>query len=962
VLLVVLLPWVCAVLLEAWSKPEEASPKQHLATTMAAAGRNAAQTLLTLAFLPYEAIVYVDAIARTSWRMLVTHRHLLEWNPSAMEDPERRTGTAHRRTGLFASVGSMWMGPAIAAVVGVLLMASDAPALGAAAPVLLLWLVSPALAWWVSRPLERREANLDTADIAFLRKLARRTWAFFETFVGPDDRWLPPDNEQEHPSPVVAHRTSPTNMGLSLLAGLTAYDFGFIPAGQLVERTANALATMSALERHEGHFYNWYDTQSGKPLPPLYISSVDSGNLAGHLMTLRTGLAAVADAPIVDVRWFEGLSDTAHVLAEAIGGSTPAPLSRLLRDLEAAYDSRPSTIAAVRQWLDRLAEDVSEIATKVGAQQRGAEAAAQSGGEPGDDASFWSAALVGQCRAMQQEVAFLAPWSALPPVPDELGIFTMLRGIPTLRELAALEEHVQAARRLQPVTVSAGDRSAQDQWLDAAIEASRRARERVAEIERLSLLCDALAQMDYEFLYDRPRHLLAIGYNVGERRRDASHYDLLASEARFASFVGIAQGQLPQENWFALGRMLTSSGGERVLLSWSGSMFEYLMPQLVMPSYDNTLLAETARVCVDLQIAYGKLRGVPWGISESGYNAVDASLNYQYRAFGVPGLGLKRGLAEDLVIAPYASALALMVAPEAACANLRRLAAEGLAGRFGLYEAIDYTPARLPRGQDSAVVRSFMAHHQGMVLLSLSYVLLGRPMQRRFEADPIFKATLLLLQERIPRAAVLYAQPAELSAARDVAAEAEPPVRVFDHPDTASPEVQLLSNGRYHVMVTNAGGGSTRWKDLAVTRWREDSTCDNWGTYCYIRDTASGDFWSAAHQPTLQRPVRYEAIFSEARAEFRRRDRDFESHIDIVVSPEDDIELRGCASRTARGHAARSTSRATPRWCSPHAAADALHPVFSNLFVQTEIVPQRHAILCTRRPRRARSRRTGCST
>ena len=277
--------------------------------------------------------------------------------------------------------------------------------------------------------------------------------------------------------------------------------------------------------------------------------------------------------------------------------------------------------------------------------------------------------------------------------------------------------------------------------------------------------------MDYEFLYDRARHLLAIGYNVAERRRDASYYDLLASEARFASFVAIAQGELPQENWFALGRLLTSAGGERVLLSWSGSMFEYLMPHLVMPTYDNTLLDETARVSVERQIAYGKLRGVPWGISECGYNSVDANLNYQYRAFGVPGLGLKRGLAEDLVIAPYASALALVVAPEESCANLQRLAAAGLAGRFGLYEAIDYTPARLPRGQESAVVRSFMAHHQGMILLSLSYLLLGRPMQRRFESDPVFKATLLLLQERIPKAAALYAHPAELSAVREVAAE-----------------------------------------------------------------------------------------------------------------------------------------------------------------------------------------------
>ena len=493
-------------------------------------------------------------------------------------------------------------------------------------------------------------------------------------------------------------------------------------------------------------------------------------------------------------------------------------------------------------------------------------------------------------------------------------------------------------------------------WLETLARgvtaASRRASERIAEIERLVRQCDELARMDYDFLYDPARHLLAIGYNVDERRRDPGYYDLLASEARFASFVAIAQGQLPQENWFALGRLLTTAGGQPVLLSWSGSMFEYLMPLLVMPTYDNTLLDQTCRVTVERQIAYGKQRGVPWGISECGYNSVDASLNYQYRAFGVPGLGLKRGLAEDLVIAPYASALALMVAPEASCHNLQRLAADGLAGRFGLYEAIDYTPARLPRGQASAVVRSFMAHHQGMILLSLAHLLLERPMQKRFEVGPAVQGDAAAAAGAHPEGrSALSAPRRAVRDPRDCRAARRRPCACSRSPDTPIPEVQLLSNGRYHVMVTNAGGGSSRWKDLAVTRWREDSTCDNWGTFCYIRDVASGDFWSTAHQPTATRPTHYEAIFTEARAEFRRRDNDFESHTEIVVSPEDDIELRRLRI-TNRARTRRTidvTSYAEVVLAS--AAADALHPAFSNLFVQTEIIPQRQAILCTRRPR-----------
>ncbi len=482
-------------------------------------------------------------------------------------------------------------------------------------------------------------------------------------------------------------------------------------------------------------------------------------------------------------------------------------------------------------------------------------------------------------------------------------------------------------------------------------EASRRAGLRIAAIERLALQCGEFARMEYDFLFDKARHLLSIGYNVGERRLDESFYDLLASEARLCSFIGIAQGQLPQESWFALGRLLTATGGDPVLLSWSGSMFEYLMPLLVMPTYENTLLDQTYKAAVAAQVEYGKKRRVPWGMSESGFNTIDVHLNYQYRAFGVPGLGLKRGLAEDLVVAPYASALALMVAPEEACLNLQRLAAEGLETRYGFYEAIDYTPSRLPRGQSSAVVRSFMAHHQGMSFLSLACLLLDGQMQKRFESDPGFQATMLLLQERVPKATAFYSQTAEISEIRTASSGIEMPVRVLGSPNTPVPEVQLLSNGRYHVMVTNAGGGYSRWKDIAVTRWREDSTCDNWGTFCYIRDVASGEFWSTAYQPTLKRPKKYEAIFSEARAEFRRTDNNIETHTEITVSPEDDIELRRITI-TNRSQTRREidiTSYAEVVLASQ--ASDALHPAFSNLFVQTEIIDEQGAILCTRRPR-----------
>jgi cyclic beta-1,2-glucan synthetase len=950
VIAILFLPAASASVLDLLRKPEEVLVRQHLAATASLVGRQAAQSALTIAFLPYEATVNLDAIACTAWRLLVTHRHLLEWNPSAADEPDRRLDEdLTSRSELGTSVRTMWIAPFLAIAVTIILGLARPAALAWSAPILLLWFVSPGIAWWISRPLARSEPRLTTDQTLFLRKMARRTWAFFETYVGPDDHWLPPDNCQEHPVASVAHRTSPTNMGLALLANLTAYDFGYVPAGQLILRTAGALRTMASMERYGGHFYNWYDTQSGRPLPPHYVSAVDSGNLAGHLMTLRPGLLALADDRIVVAKWFDGLSDTLRTLTDAVGGAAPAPFVRLQRDLEAAFDSGPATIAATRRWLERLDAGIAEVAAHVSHMPQ-----PDSGNPPAPagEAAFWAEALVRQYRTMQDEFAFLAPWSLLPAAPSGCRDLPAIRDTPTLRELAALAAEWLpgiADRRL--ALTSPADQAWLDEFAQALADASRNAAERIAEIDRLVAQCDELARMDYDFLYDRARHLLAIGYNVDEQRRDASFYDLLASEARFVSFVAIAQGKLPQENWFALGRLLTTAGGQSLLLSWSGSMFEYLMPMLVMPTYDNTLLDRTCRVTVERQIAYGKQRGVPWGVSECGYNAVDASLNYQYRAFGVPGLGLKRGLAEDLVIAPYASALALMIAPEAACLNLQRLAGDGLAGRFGFYEAVDYTPARLPRGQSSVVVRSFMAHHQGMILLSLSHLLLARPMQKRFESDPKCKATLLLLQERVPKTAALFLHPAELSAMHGIAGGPEAPVRVLASPDTPIPEVQLLSNGRYHVMVTNAGGGSSRWKDLAVTRWREDSTCDHWGTFCYIRDVANGDFWSAAHQPTGKHPEHYEAIFTEARAEFRRRDGALESHTDIVVSPEDDIELRRIriTNRARTRRTIEVTSYAEVALASP--AADALHPAFSNLFVQTEIIAERQAILCTRRPR-----------
>jgi cyclic beta-1,2-glucan synthetase len=929
---IILIPSLIGPILEITRKPADVLLRQHIAAGLRSAGRRLAQAIFMLACLPYEAFFSLDAVLRIVVRMLVTHRRLLEWSPSADHD-------GNTRTTFFASCRSMWIAPFLAAAAGIYLALSRPASLATSIPILGLWFVSPAIAWWISRPLARREARLTMEQTVFLHKLSRKIWAFFEIFVGPEDHWLPPDNFQEHPVEAVGHRTSPTNMGLALLANLSAYDFGYIPAGQLIGRTKKAFDTMEVLERHRGHFYNWYDTISLKPLLPAYISTVDSGNLAGFLLTLRPGLLELPTHSILAPRFFDGFGDTLNILVETAGEAAPAALARLQGDLENALSFKPTTLDAARQCLHRLSISTAELVSSYEADSR-------------SQAMWWANALARQCREALDDLLFLAPWTSLSPPKGSASEISGLDVIPTLSELAGID-----AKMLPSIEwrLLEGADPEENAWLGelrtSIIEASRRAKERIAAIESLALLANELSRMDYDFLYDKARHLLAIGYNVSTHRRDSSYYDLLASEARLASFVTIAHGQLPQESWFALGRLLTTTGGDPILLSWGGSMFEYLMPLLVMPSYENTLLDQTCKAAVDRQIEYGKTRGVPWGISESGYNALDIHLNYQYRTFGVPGLGLRRGLAEDLVIAPYASALALMVAPEAACLNLQRLAAEGFEGKYGLYEAIDYTPSHQPRGKSSTVVRSFMAHHQGMSLVALSYLLLNRPMQKRFESDPLFQATMLLLQERIPKATAFFSQAVEHSDLRRPSGRAETPMRVFNSPDSPMPEAQLLSNGRYHVMVTNAGGGYSRWKDIAVTRWREDSTCDNWGTFCYIRDITSGDVWSTAYQPTNIESEKYEAILSEGRSEFRRRDHDIEAYTEIAVSPEDDIELRRITV-TNRSRIRRMidlTSYAEVVLASP--AADALHPAFSNLFVQTEIISRQRAILCARRPR-----------
>ncbi|MCC5838620.1 MAG: hypothetical protein JJT96_00735 [Opitutales bacterium] len=876
-IILILVPVAVSSSLDLIKKPRDRDWGQHFGTALQGLGRRLAETALALAVLPYRAALHLNAILVSAGRMPFTRRGLLLWHT-----PRYAKRNRCATPGDF--LREMWVAPVFALGMTTLLAKTHPAELITSGALLLLWFASPLIAWWISRPIKVAKTSLTETQRTFLRGLARETWRYFEVFATEEENWLAPDNFQEIPTPGVATRTSPTNIGMGLLANLSATDFGYLSAGEFLDRTTRAFDSMDRLTRYRGHFYNWYDTRTLAPLPPPYISSVDSGNLAGSLLALRTGLLELKDRPLFPATALDGLRDT---LGRIDAPKAAAPLQRMLESPPAG------DFALTLAWLRAFCLEAGTLPDN---------------GDPGNQ--WWIGALVRQAEGLREDLTRFAPGKRTND------------GIPTLRALALSEG------------------------------AGGHADLRLRRIDNLIQRCSGFAEMDFSFLHDPARDLLAIGYNVNERRPDASFYDLLASEARLASYILVAQGHLQPQHWFALGRQVTTQKGAMALLSWSGSMFEYLMPLIWMPTHEHTLLDETYRAVVDRQIEYGRQRGVPWGVSESCFNVTDAGGIYQYSAFGVPGLGFKRGLADHLVIAPYASALALMVKPAEACRNLERLAHEGYRGDYGMFEAIDFTPSRLPRGQSSVPLRTYMAHHQGMALLSISSVLHGQPMQRRFLADPFLKASELLLCERIPKStSPLQPHAPEVDAARKPPTVEPATLRFFSTPHTAVPEVQLLSNGRYHVMVTNAGGGYSRWHQFAVTRWREDAASDGWGTFCYLRDTGTGNFWSAAYQPTRRTPDYYEAIFEEGRAEYRRRDEEIDAHTEIAVSPEHDVEVRRVTltNLSASTRHIELTSFAEVVLAPPN--ADLAHPAFSNLFVQTEILPDLHAILCTRRAR-----------
>ncbi len=968
VLATIALPALVPALAEVIPKRSGISKRTHIRGVGRSFALASAQIALGITFLAHQTWLMSDAIGRTLVRLYLTRRRLLEWTAAAEAESELSrdiTGVYRRMRGALI----------LAAVAGVLVALVRPESAAVAGPFLLLWTLSPLAARWVSQPPRPSPTQLlSLADTNMLRSTARRTWRFFETFVGPDDTFLPPDNFQEDPKPVVAHRTSPTNIGLYLLSIVSARDFGWLGILDTLDRLDATLRTVSRLERFRGHFYNWYDTGGLRPLEPRYVSTVDSGNLAAHLLALGNACRTAVHSPLLDRQVFAGIEDAVLLVQEAASGladdrrsqtvtlrhlaETREALAAGLRDLPAS----PAEAAARVRHLARDTDTLVDISRALTAERDDAEdsdllvwaraARATSASHERDLdtimpwASHLEAARTDPAHASPELVRALAALFPSPPTPADLpdrcqaaiGELTAFRDA-TLREGSGRADDIA---RIDEFIVS----------LERSADAARVLVRRLLAVARLAKgLFDA---MEFGFLFDPSRKIFSIGYRVTDGGLDGSAYDLLASEARLASFIAIAKGDVPVSHWFHLGRPMTPVGLGSALVSWSGSMFEYLMPALVMHTPPGSLLAETSRLVVRRHMSYGAEHGVPWGISESAYNVRDLDLTFQYSNFGVPGLGLERGLGDDLVVSPYATALAAMVDPVAAARNLSSLVAVGARGPYGFYEALDYTRSRLPEGAPVAIVHAYMAHHQGMTLVALANALGDGVMRARFHAEPIIQATDLLLQERAPRdVAVARPRVDEVHAPAHVRDFVEPVFRQFTTPHGPTPRTHLLSNGRYAVMLTTAGSGYSRFGSLGVTRWREDVTRDNYGTYLFLRDVQSGAVWSAGYQPTGVEPDTYRVTFSEDRAEFRRRDGAITTTLEVLVSPEDDAEIRrvSVTNLGAQPREIEVTSYAELVLAPP--AADAAHPVFSSLFVQTEAVGDLGALLATRRVRSA---------
>jgi cyclic beta-1,2-glucan synthetase len=942
-------------------------------------GWNILRWVLAVAFLPYEAYISLDAILTTLYRLLISRRNLLQWTTAAQT--ARVFGLQNRRSVAWQKMGASTLLALILTAGMQFVSHSTGNGISSevidASPVLLLWMLSPIIVWWINRPIIQKEVPLNAFQINLLRQVTRRTWGFFERFVGPEDHWLPPDHYQESPVGTIAHRTSPTNIGLLFTSTLAAYDLGYLDQLGLATRIVTTLDSLDRLERYRGHFLNWYDTQTLQPLHPRYISTVDSGNLAASLIITAQACKTMPNEPIFRWNLWQGYLDTLANLTETLTGMRIKEFDQQVEEINQRIASIRSEILAAQSQPDRwyplflkasgpfwqdLSHRLMEL-IEVGCSAFDLESLGK--------LQEVTAQVERHHQAVQRTITELVPWIPLfanPPLqlndPQYEEIMSALRAnLPSNLALGRVHAHVESAFpqiKILRNALSAEPGNPASEWLDELVQALARAKANTALLvtsygQIMNRADQFVNEMDFRFLYHSQRRVFHIGFNLDAGQLDQNYYDLLASEARIASIIAIAKGEVPNSHWMHMGRPVTRVENSYVLLSWSGTMFEYLMPPLYLRSYPGTLLADSTNGAVLHQIAYGKAKGIPWGISESGFYRFDANQNYQYRAFGVPGLGFKRGLADDLVIAPYASLMAIRFNPHAVVENMVDLIDRKMLGLYGVYESLDFTADRLLLDETSTVVSEYMSHHQGMILMAMVNFFDNDIMVRRMHSDPRIQSVELLLQEQVPQGIPVQDPYAEdvRGMQRLTSAPVEiTPWRMPVH--TPIPEVNLLSNGSYNALISNMGGGYSSWRDIDLTRWQPDGVLDPWGTWIYIQDmdpSKKDGLWSAGYQPIPGITSEIQVTYFAHMAVFRRTENDITSTMEVTVAPDDPVEIRRIHLHNHHERARNLRLTSYGEVILAPQAADTRHPAFNKLFIESEFVPELNLQIFTRRPR-----------
>lgn len=878
------------------------TPKEKMMGTI----KSFMQVLVILSFIPYQSYLMIDAILRTLYRLTISRKNLLQWQTA--EDAEKSVSNT-----IGSYYKNMWISP-IAAIITLLLAFNISLNIGAFnLPISILWFLSPLISYRISVIKNHEEEIIEEEDKSFLRCLSRRIWSYYEDFVNEENNYLAPDNYQQDPFKGVAYRTSPTNIGMALISNLVAYDLSYINIKTMIDRLERTIEGMESLEKHHGHYLNWYDTKTKDPLWPRYISTVDSGNLLGYLWIIKEELNLIVDKSLFKVEDILSLRDTYEVIKEeGYQIETIIPENFHMKDYKVLLEGELShlkTIGTKRKNLNKA----------LGEKHMG-------------DVDYWINKQVNDIKLKIEFYDYIFE-----------GIEKLAQDQLNWYEDFSLNKLIEFLRDISKVS---GEEF--KAILKKRIDSLNNFKNR---IEKLTDVIDSIIKnMDFKLLYNKERGLFAIGYNLEENSSGNSYYDLMASEARATSFITIARGEVPKEHWYNLNRAITNTFGYKALASWSGTMFEYFMPYQIMKSYKNTIWDLTYSSVIDAQIYYGREKNTPWGISESAYYEFDLNKNYQYKAFGVPGIGLKRGLENELVISPYSSIMTLPYSCKKSISNLKKIKEIGAYGRYGFIESIDYTKDYLSDGSSKEYVNCFMVHHLGMSFMALDNALNNKILQERFHSIPEIKAAELLLKERVPER-ITFERPIDISK-KTVNLEQEDFIpRVFDQEVTENPEVLLLSNGEYSTMITNLGAGYSKKGDSTVYRWKGDTTSDQSGMFFYIKNLNSNDYWSAAYEPCKFIEDQYNVEFALDKATFKRKDGSIESKYDITISAKDNVEVRTITLKNSgdKGRSLEITSYMEVTLAAHE--ADAVHPGFSNLFISTDFDEENEALLGNRRAR-----------